>query len=64
MDRQEKLADENRHSNRWAQAQQMSSPPNYQPMMMGGTVHSRSTLRPGKPREVNTEAEEEVADFS
>ena len=56
MDRQKK-ADENRHNNRWAQAQQMS-PQNYKPMMMGA-AHTRSTLRPGNPREMNAEAEDE-----
>jgi hypothetical protein len=58
VDRQEKLADKNRHVNRWAQAQM--SPPNYQPMMLGA-VHARSTLRPNNPREENAE-DEDAAD--
>jgi len=53
-----KLADENRHNNRWAQAQQMS---NCQPM----TFHApRSTLRmplrPSNSREMLIEGEEEI----
>jgi hypothetical protein len=54
------LADENRHLNRWAQAQMVGGLPSYQQPMMMATHIPRSTLRPNNPREENAETEAEA----